>query len=205
MFIPKINEVKDRSKIISFMQRFSFAIIVTEENSKPIATHLPFVVSVKNEKIILSAHFAKANNQWQNLETKKVLIIFSEPHAYISPSHYETKISVPTWDYISIHAYGKAKLILDEEGIITSLKNTINTYEKEYMPQMKALPDEYLKPMLREIVAFEIEVEELQGKEKLSQNKSKEVKKRIAETLLKSEHSNEKIIGEYIAAQNNGN
>ena len=74
-------------------------------------THLPFIVKNVNEGIVLASHFAKANREWNDTEENTVLIIFSEPHAYISPKHFEKELNVPTWNYISVHAYGKGKLL----------------------------------------------------------------------------------------------
>jgi transcriptional regulator len=93
------------------MQQFSFATIVTVKDGVPSATHLPFVVSQRDDQIILTSHFAKVNPQAAEILNCKPLVIFTEPHAYISPRHYESEQSVPTWNYIAVHAYGTATLI----------------------------------------------------------------------------------------------
>jgi transcriptional regulator len=111
MYIPKINEASDREEILSFMRQFSFATIITAKDGHPVVTHLPFIMKNVNEGIVLASHFAKANRQWNDTEENTVLIIFSEPHAYISPKHFEKELNVPTWNYISVHAYGKGKLL----------------------------------------------------------------------------------------------
>ena len=82
MYIPKINLSNDRDETIAFMQRFSFAIIITSKDNLPIATHLPFLVTTQDEKVILTSHFAKANEQWADIDGNNVLVIFNEPHAY---------------------------------------------------------------------------------------------------------------------------
>src|SRR3546814_4672540 len=97
----------DKNEIVDFMKRFSFATIITAKDSFPIATHLPFLVSVRGDNITLTSHFAKANEHWRDIQNNKVLVIFSEPHAYISPKHYDKELNVPTWNYISVHAYGQ--------------------------------------------------------------------------------------------------
>ncbi|MBK8473954.1 MAG: FMN-binding negative transcriptional regulator [Sphingobacteriales bacterium] len=96
-----------------------------------------------------------------------------EPHAYISPQLYESPINVPTWNYIAVHAYGKAQLIADEIAATALLEQTINYYEAQYMVQWNSLPQDYKDRLLKGIVAFEIVVTELQGKQKLSQNKKR--------------------------------
>ena len=115
MYIPKPFEQQDLEKSIAFMNAYNFAIIVSTQNEIPIATHLPFIVEEKNSEILLLSHISKANPQWNTFIDKEVLVIFSEPHAYISPSLYEHTQNVPTWNYLAVHAYGKIKLAETEE------------------------------------------------------------------------------------------
>src|SRR5581483_3528825 len=121
MYILPFNEFPDRKEVIAFMQRYSFATIVTMLDDKPFATHLPFLVKEENEKLFLYSHFAKANPQTKEIFDKQSLVIFTEPHAYISPTNYETEKVVPTWNYIAVHAYGKAR-ILEGDGKSKLLK-----------------------------------------------------------------------------------
>jgi transcriptional regulator len=198
MYIPKVNEATNKAEIVSFMQRFSFATIITSKDNYPTATHLPFVVSMKDDQIILTSHFAKANEQWQDIEGNPVLVIFSEPHAYISPQHYEKELNVPTWNYISVHAYGQARLITDTQQAFAVLEKTIDTYESAYRQQWEQLPDDFKQKMVKGIVAFEIQVQDLQAKKKLSQNRTETEQRRIVEALSKSADTNEQVIGEYM-------
>ena len=135
MYIPQINVERDREKIIAFMQRFSFAAIITAKGNLPVATHLPFLVTVKDDVLILTSHFARANEHWKEIETSKSLVIFSEPHAYISPKHYDKELNVPTWNYISVHAYGQGRLITETANALRVLEATINNYEIAYRQQ----------------------------------------------------------------------
>jgi len=198
MYIPKSNILTDKHEAIDFIKKFSFGAIITSKDNIPVATHLPFLVELRNDKIVLTSHFAKANEQWKDIEEKKVLIIFSEPHAYISPSNYEKELNVPTWNYISIHTYGNGKLITDSDKIIELLEKTINNYEEFYMKQWNSLPNDYKVNMSKGIVAFEIEVDDLQAKKKLSQNKTETEQRNIINTLSKSDNSNEKSIADYM-------
>lgn len=188
--------------MIAFMKQFSFATIITAKDEVPVATHLPFLVSVREEEIYLVSHFAKANPQWKDVTSNKVLVIFSEPHAYISPKNYDHNLNVPTWNYISIHAYGICTIIDQEEKVFEILSNTIENYEPSFINNWQSLPEDYKKKMVKGIVAFEIKVTELQGKKKLSQNKTETEKQRIIESLLKSENSNEKMIAEFMLKEN---
>ena len=198
MYIPKINVATDREEIISFMKQFSFATIITANNNFPIATHLPFIVTSRGDDVILTSHFAKANPQWKDLENCKVLVIFSEPHAYISPGNYNTLLNVPTWNYVSIHAYGQGKLITVVNEVYDVLEATINNYEIAYLQQWNSLPKDFKVKMIKGIVAFEIVVTDLQAKKKLSQNKTTEEKQKIIDTLSNSNNTNERLIADFM-------
>jgi len=203
MYIPKSNILTDKYEAIDFIKKFSFGTIVTSKDNIPVATHLPFLVELRNDKIVLTSHFAKANEQWKDVVEEKVLVIFSEPHAYISPSNYEKELNVPTWNYISIHTYGHGQLITDSDKIIELLEKTIEYYEESYMKQWNSLPNDYKINMSKGIIAFEIEVDDLQAKKKLSQNKTETEQRNIISTLSKSDNSNEKSIAEYMKKEQN--
>ena len=199
MYIPKHYENKDIDKAVKFMQTFNFATIVTSEMEKPTASHLPFVITKRNDKIILASHFSKANQQNLDFDKKNILTIFSEPHAYVSPKHYDKKQNVPTWNYVSVHVYGKAKIIVNEIAVFKMLEQMIATFEKEYLNQWNELDISYKSKMANGITAFEITVEEIQFKEKLSQNKTKSERKNIITELAKSENANENLVAKYMA------
>ena len=198
MYIPKLNLMTDPQEAISFMQRYSFATLVTVHNSVPSATHLPFVVEERDGKVVLISHMAKANPQADELLNGKLLVVFTEPHAYISPKHYEHEKNVPTWNYIAVHAYGTATLIESPEKKAALLEQTINFYEAAYMQQWRGLPHDYKLNMMKGIVGFEIAVDELQGKKKLSQNRSEKERENIINELSASGDSASKDIGAYM-------
>ncbi len=198
MYIPEFNRLTDRNEIVDFMNQFSFATIISARNNLPVATPLPFLINIKDEQITLTSHFAKANDQWKDIENNQVLIIFSEPHAYISPVNYDKVLNVPTWNYISVHAYGKGKLITESEKVAEILEATIDNYESAYRQQWDNFPEEYKSKMTKGIVAFEIVVTEVKAKKKLSQNRSEEEKQRIIKSLSESEDSNERQIATFM-------
>lgn len=198
MYIPAHYKQTDQAEILQFMQRFSFGVLVTAPDGLPEATHLPFVVKTSESGVKLLTHVARANKQWMDIERQKVLVIFSEPHAYVSPAHYEQVQNVPTWNYMAVHAYGQARVIDDPDSIFPLLEQTINTYDPGYLAQWKSLPESFQVKMIKGILAFEITVTDLQAKEKLSQNKKETEQKRIADALLASRHTPEKMVGEYM-------
>ena len=199
MYIPKLYLEEDREQIIAFMKQYSFATIVTVKDNFPTATHLPFIIQEKGDQLVLTAHFARANDQWKQILDNQILVIFSEPHAYISPRHYEKEQNVPTWNYISVHAYGKGRIIDSDAESFAALEQMIITYEEEYKVQWDRLPDTYKQKMLKGIVAFEITVTDLQAKKKLSQNKTDIEREQIIDALSKSVLTVEKEIARYMS------
>lgn len=198
MYIPTYFEEKDRTKILSFMRQYSFATIVNNNNGKLAATHLPFVIEERGDDIILISHFAKANDHWKSLEQNEPLVIFSEPHAYISPVHYDHQQNVPTWNYIAVHAYGYAKLVDDEEGKLLLLEKTIRNFETEFLSQWDSMTDKFRSGMMQGIIGFEIKVTDLQAKYKLSQNRSSAEKEKIISELSQSKNLSVSEIADYM-------
>lgn len=198
MYIPKHNLMTDRDETIAFMKAYSFAAVVTSKDDLPSVTHIPVVITEENGEVILTGHFSKANNQWQEIATEKVLVVFSEPHAYISPTHYDGELNVPTWNYISVHAYGKGELITEPATVFDALREMINIYEKAYEAQWDSLPEEFKRKMLNGIVCFRITVTDLQAKKKLSQNKKETERERIIAALENSNDGTERTIGAFM-------
>jgi transcriptional regulator len=197
MYIPKMFQATDDEEIFAFISQYSFATIITAKEGIPVASHLPFT-SKREDKIILTSHLAKANPHSELLENNRSLVIFSEPHAYISPKHYDKELSVPTWNYISVHAYGTARIIDNIAEAIIALETMIDSYDTDYRKQWDSLPEDFKIKMVGGIVAFEITVDELQASKKLSQNKTEIEQERIIETLSNSPHSTENAIAEYM-------
>ena len=198
MYLPKRFEEKDKNKLIEFMREFNFATLVNYAKKKPWATHLPFIVPEAGDKIILKAHMAKANPQWAAFDDKEVLVIFQEPHAYISPSLYENKVSVPTWNYMAVHAYGVPKILGSVEEKVALLELSFEHFDPSYKEQWIALPNEYRTELLNGIVAFELEVTKLEGKFKLSQNRTEGDRERIIKKLTENPEKVQKDIAVYM-------
>ena len=189
MYIPKAFREDDIPTLHTFMQAYSFATLVTQQNGVPFATHLPFILdTVRGPHGTLLAHMARANPQWQDFKSaQEVLVIFQGPHAYISPSWYEVELSVPTWNYAAVHAYGLPRLIEDREELYTLLKTLIQTHEAHFeKPWPFQLSDDYLQKMMRGIAGFEIEITRLEGKFKLSQNRTAAERANVISALQES-------------------
>ena len=203
MYIPKYFQLSDQQEAVNFMQRYSFATIISADNDIPVATHLPFLIETRVDKIVLCSHFAKANPQASALIDKCVLVIFTEPHAYISPTNYEKQTNVPTWNYLAVHGYGKAVLLSQGEQTVDLLAQMIINYEPAYLQQWDSLPNDYKQNMANGIIAFEIIVDDLQGKQKLSQNRSAIERDNIINSLNKAGNSNEREIAAYMEKSKN--
>jgi len=198
MYIPSSNKFEDHQQAIAFMQRYSFATIVTVKGGLPYATHLPFLVNQVGDQVILSSHFAKANPQSSDIINNNALVIFTEPHAYISPKNYEKEQNVPTWNYLAVHASGKCVLLDGEENKAALLKEMIQYYEAGYLKQWEGLPGDYKQKMMKGITAFEMVVDDLQAKAKLSQNRTEKEQENIINSLSHAENNNEKEIADYM-------
>lgn len=173
MYIPESFAQNDKALLIEMMGAHSFALLIsTQESGEPFVTHLPFVVREDADRLIIEGHMARANPHWQYLEKNaRALIVFSGPHAYVSPSLYESKENVPTWNYITVHAYGQVKLAHEMSRKYGAQARLINTLEPAYKQQFDELRPAYLYGRMSAIVAFEFSVERLEGKFKLSQNR----------------------------------
>ena len=198
MYIPHHFQFKNPLEKIAFMKQNSFATIITSINNIPFATQLPFDIDDSRDKPILCSHFAVSNKQAEYIEENTSLVIFSGPHGYISPVHYDKNENVPTWDYISVHAYGKAKIISEEWEKEKVLEKMIRFYEQNYLTQWKNLSDKYKKGMMKGIIAFEMEITDLQGIKKLSQNRTDNERMKIVRHLNNSNDTTEQELAKHI-------
>jgi transcriptional regulator len=189
--MPKHFEVNDANTLFSLMKEFSFATLVSIHEGLPFATHMPFVVN--QEKNLLTSHIARANPQWTSFkDNAEVLVIFQGDHSFISPTWYDKHPSVPTWNYMTVHVYGKVNIIEDTEKVKSLLHELVLQYEKTW--DMLELSEKYLHGMMQGIVAFEIEITRLEGKFKLSQNRTELDRKQVIEALGKSDNVSDKAI-----------
>ena len=184
MYIPREFQVPP-ALAKAILDRYDFATLVTVDKSGPSASHLPFLYRPDAGPLgTLSAHLAKANPQWKSFPAPgEVLVIFQGPHAYVSPSWYSAHPSVPTWNYVVVHARGIARPITDEAKVRKLLEDLVAKHDETWKME---LPDDYLRGMMKQIVAFDIEVTRLEGKFKLGQNRSKEDQQSVQRELARS-------------------
>ncbi|WP_332238572.1 FMN-binding negative transcriptional regulator [Sporolactobacillus sp. KGMB 08714] len=197
MYIPKCFKVTNVDEIWNFVQKNSFGTIITTEQGKPIATHMPFGFTKKGDDFYISGHMAYGNPQWRTFEAcNDVLVMFQGPDAYISSSWYGHE-EVPTWNYQAVHVYGKAS-ILEKNELIEELTKMMEHYEqnREHPVLWDKLSPELLESELKGIVGFKIKVKEIQAAYKLSQNRSETDYINIIEKLQNEGSPNSKQIAE---------
>jgi transcriptional regulator len=151
----------------------------------------------EGEQGVLYAHCAKANPHWKSIEAAKVLVIFTGPHSYISPSWYTTKPAVPTWNYTAVHAYGIASL-LDPQETLKAVDQVVEKYEPQLLIDQDIVTESFKHKMLAAIVGFKIELTNLEGQLKLGQNRSKEDQAGIYEALNNSGSFDDLALAKYM-------
>jgi transcriptional regulator len=183
MYTPKFNQIADRGLLIEAMRAYSFAILFgpggSEAGTELRATHLPLLVKDEGEHGTLLGHFARANPHWKELAGRETMVVFPGPHSYVSPAHYTEPLSVPTWNYIAIHAYGTLSLIEDEDGRNHLVEQLIEANEPAYLARWRAMPDGFRRTMLASIMGFRVPIARIEGKFKISQNRAPEERRNV--------------------------
>jgi transcriptional regulator len=188
VYIPEHFRVRHPEDAVAFMRANPFAILISTTDDGPFATHLPLHVEAKEENVFLRGHVAKANPHWRYLEQQPhCLNIFHGPHSYISPTNYTAPESVPTWNYGAVHVYGNARLFSSSDDLQQMLQELIQTFEPSYRQSWEGMSQTFRENMLRQIVGFEISVTKIEGKFKLSQNRTREEQACVIASLEKSE------------------
>lgn len=185
MYTPKAFKVDDHEQLIDFIKKHSFGVLFSQDENGPSATHLPLLFDEsQGEKGRLLSHMAKANPHWKDLNHKEVLVVFSGPHAYVSPTWYKEERTVPTWNYVAVHVYGEFKWLEDKQKMRDLLTKTVDFYEVPMASPWKTDFDEsYIEASLKGIIGFEVLINKIEGKWKLNQNNSIERQQNAVEGL----------------------
>lgn len=189
MYMPPLYHETDLSTLHGLMREYSFATVITQHEGAPFATHTPVILEADAGPYgTLYGHVARANPQWRAFEAgQEALILFQGPHSYVSPSWYEVELSVPTWNYAAVHAYGTPRLVTAYEEFYQLLATLVQTYEaSRATPWLFKLPDDYVRKMMQGIVGFAMPITRLEGKYKLSQNRSLHDQQTVATMLQQS-------------------
>ena len=189
MYSPPYNHPNDRIELVEFMRANDFPVLVTGTGGVLHASHLPVTVHDDGKQLVIDMHMAKNNPQWKEFFDDEVLVIFSGPHAYISPRWYEEQERVPTWNYASVHAYGTVTIKSEPKDKHQSQRRLIESLDPQWLPKFDALRHEYVERMLDGIVNFSIAVTRIEARWKLSQNRGRREMELIAAQLDKSPDS----------------
>jgi transcriptional regulator len=189
MYSPPYNRVEDRAELIAFMRANNFPVLVSGLAGTLHASHLPAMIHDEGEQIVIDMHMAHANAQWREFFDEEVLVIFSGPHAYISPRWYDDAERVPTWNYAAVHAYGVPKLIDDKAAKHASQRRLVAAMDPQWLPKFDALDAKYVTGMLNGIVNFQIPVTRLETRWKLSQNRGRREMELIVTALEEQEET----------------
>lgn len=189
MYVPAHFEETRSDELHRLIREHPLGILVTGHDGLLDANHLPFELELSGEKPLLRAHVARNNPVWQEADGEEVLVIFRGEHAYVSPNWYPSKHEahrqVPTWNYQVVHVRGRLT-VMDEErfvrGVVGRLTRTHEAGEGKPWKMSDSTP-EFISGMLANIVGIEVEIGEMVGKSKLSQNKEDRDRLGAAERL----------------------
>jgi len=174
MHIPEPFLVTDPEVLYQWIEDWSFGKLVTSRRGKLEINDMPFYLD--REKGELLGHMARANGQWQTLlMVEDLLVIFDGPHGYVSPTWYSQPDGVPTWNYITLQVSGKAELIKTESESFALLERLSQASEARYAGSwsLDQLDEFRVRTLMKQIVFFRIKITSMEGKAKLSQNRSK--------------------------------
>ena len=194
MYSPPYNRVEARAELVGFMRANNFPLLVTGTGGTLHGSHLPVTIEDRGEQIVIDMHMAKNNPQWKEFFDDEVMVVFTGPHAYVSPRWYEETERVPTWYYAAVHAYGVPVLVAEKSRKYESQRRLVADMDPQWLPKFDALSPKYVDMMLDGIVNFEIPVARLETRWKLSQNRGRREMELIAERLAKSEDSVERSL-----------
>jgi len=182
MYVPKHFSVEDRDALDRVIRDHPFGLLIAQVGGSPYATHLPFLLDGDR----LLAHVARGNPHWRTMDGKtEMLAVFSGPHAYVSPRWYAEGPAVPTWNYVAVHVYGAPRVIDDTASVRGLLERLVHEYEAGAWT-VAGQDAGYVDRMVRGVVAFELPVQRIEGKFKLSQNRPAGDRHRVAEELVNS-------------------
>jgi transcriptional regulator len=175
MYVPKHFAETDAARLHALMRVHAFATLVSVIDGAPFATHVPLLLDPARGSLgTLVGHMARANPHWQRFDGRTpALAIFHGPHAYVSPRWFASTPNVPSWNYEVVHASGAPRVLEDPAVVRALLERSAAVFEagaKEPWT-LASVTENYVAGLQRGVVAFEIPIERLEGKWKLSQNK----------------------------------
>ena len=175
MYVPPAFAETDRAKLLELCERHPFATLVTPVAGELFVSHVPLLVHRRGEATVIAGHLARENAHARALveSSGPTTAIFQGPHGYVSPSWYATSPAVPSWNYVVVHAAGPVTIRDDPRFVDAIVRELTVRFEPPGGWSPDSLPDDFSEQIRSAIVAFELQVARLEGKLKLSQNRSR--------------------------------
>ena len=177
MYVPHDFVENERQFIEGFIRKHAFGALVSYDGNRPVATQLLFHLSAAGSgEMQLAGHMARLNPQWRTFESsKEVLALFQGPHAYVSAAWYSVP-SAPTWNYVTVQAYGHVEIIEDRTELFEVLKALVDSQERDSERdqgyRIESLSADLQANMMNAVVGFRIVVSRVDCAAKLSQNRN---------------------------------
>ncbi|MEQ1942589.1 FMN-binding negative transcriptional regulator [Mesorhizobium sp. VNQ89] len=208
MYTPPAFREDDPSILRQIIREARLSTLVTAAPEGLQATPLPlFLDETEGEQGVLYGHLAKANPQWKTAASGEALAIFMGPDAYITPSWYASKREhgrvVPTWNYAAVHAYGPVEFFEDETWLLQAVTRLTNLHEgqREEPWAVTDAPEPFIKSQLKGIVGMRLTIVRIEGKRKMSQNRSELDREGVAAGLAESERATDRLVATMIPTQ----
>ena len=195
MYIPKNLVMSDTVAIENFISDYGFGLLITQDLE---TTRLPLLYDAHaGDKGTIVGHMARANPQWRNLSGQRVSVVFSGPHSYVSPTWYESKPGVSTWNYASVQCFGVFQE-LNKEDTVSAIDSLVEKYEPGIQNNSTLLPADYKEKLLKAVVGFKVVVDKIHAKEKLGQQKSTQDQSGVYQALINSSNGESRQLAEYM-------
>lgn len=195
MYTPKNLQMTEADAIHRFISEFGFGTLLSQDLD---ATRLPLILDAsQGNKGTIIGHMARANPQWKTLSGKRASVLFDGPHSYISPTWYVSRPAVPTWNYASVQCFGVFQM-LNSSDTLLAIDAVVRKYEPEVLGNITLMPTEYTDKLLKAVVGFKIEIDDIHAKEKLGQHKSIEDQQSVFAALVSSQHRSSIELAEYM-------
>jgi transcriptional regulator len=194
VYVPPAFREDDLSTLHAAINEARLAQLVTATEAGLIATPLPlFLAPDEGPHGTLYGHVARANEQWKLPPIGDAMALFMGPHAYVSPNWYPSKQEhhkvVPTWNYVAVHAYGPVEFFEDPQRLLAVVTRLTNLHEQGNAAPwaVSDAPEAFISAQLRGIVGLRLPITRIEGKRKMSQNRSAEDRAGVATGLAASE------------------
>lgn len=191
--------------LTALMQQFPLATIVTSQDGEPCADHIPLqYIATENGNGRLIGHVARANPLWKHADGQKVLVIFQGPQAYITPNWYASKAEdprvVPTWNYAVVHARCTLRTVSEPAALLALLRQLTDQHEssQSHPWSVDDAPSDYLNKLCAAIVGIELEIHTLDGKWKVSQDKTRQNHDSLVEGLRKAGSEDQQALADML-------